>query len=305
MADDDSTWPQTRVAFRDSLAGPTHGDNVRHLTVRSAFLSELLSGPEAGELIVTIARETGLAHAAAVATFQLDRFAALTGYPTRSSVWDAMATPERFIVQVGGTTDPAQVQSGYVAANAAVVAFLEAFELDRPTIRSMGRMAQKFVERHTAPWPWLALELMQSFLLQSHMLVFDFAIERSQWVSKPPVPPLSADLNVVIEAGTPLKEAQQQLHDVSRRLERDLREQAQPRGKIPDRSIPTLERNGRWFYRYAFAGQSFREIARSHFPSELHPESRRQDVRSGVNAARKVLEMTPFKFDGAGVIVRK
>jgi hypothetical protein len=119
-------------------------------------------------------------------------------------------------------------------------------------------------------------------------------------VLEPPDPSLPEDVTLVLKKGSTATEIRSHAAAEAERIARQLQHSVIPRGTIPRKTVPTLQRDGLWFYEVVIKRESIRSIAKR----DLGSVDRANDVRRGVNRARKLLEMTPFRFAGPGAIYR-
>lgn len=115
------------------------------------------------------------------------------------------------------------------------------------------------------------------------------------WYKPKPWSEMTAPMTTVsfqTEEGESLELAVTRLYDEFESAVKRLLEPVPPRGKVPQHTIPVLERNARWFYRHKVKGESIRSIAIREYGSS----DRRKDVYEGIKRAEKLLNLTPYTF---------
>jgi hypothetical protein len=151
------------------------------------------------------------------------------------------------------------------------------------------------------PWPWLTQEILQ--IIAMHIL----AATSGEPVRRQVLVPAEQkqvvhDLQVTFafHAGEDLHEAIRRLSEGATDVERQL--VGLPRGRVPDKLVPILERDARWFYSVHVARREISDVAREAFGNSYR--ERRKDVRDGVAEARRWLELNPWRFDPGGFVVQ-
>lgn len=154
---------------------------------------------------------------------------------------------------------------------------------DFPHSAFINMEAFEYVRTLGLPWSWLGAYLDSCFL---------------SWLEagKGVVPPIGT-LLPVHDAPVPkfdfrtypgketVLEALQRLKTFRRRLLTAL----PPRGRVPDKSRVSLERNAHWLFRSLIQKESFRAIARS----DLEDPERHTEVSRAVGRARSLLDLIP------------
>ncbi|MBI2765514.1 MAG: hypothetical protein HYX53_06330 [Chloroflexi bacterium] len=107
---------------------------------------------------------------------------------------------------------------------------------------------------------------------------------------------------MAISEGEGVGTALQMLQDAAKKTRRRVLADA-PRGEVPKKTIPVLERNARWFYGFQVAGESIRHLAQEEYGDAT--SDRRKDVREGIREARRLLDLNPYVFDADGVVVKR
>jgi hypothetical protein len=159
----------------------------------------------------------------------------------------------------------------------------------------IGKEAIEFVLNLGLPYPWLAMELIES----SFFAILGFALGQvyrtDSWYEPRPLSRIAAPITAMsfqTHEGESVEQALKRLLKEFIQTGKKLLEPVPPPGKIPDRRIPVLERYARWFYLRKVKGMSFRAIAIREFGSS----DRRKDVTYGIDRAEEILSWTAYTF---------
>lgn len=272
---------------RDALIGKTDADNFRHTIVRSAFMWEFWQYPEVEDLVGHWAKITGLEERALRLASSGERLAELVGLDYRGELFDR----EEF------TFEDEKVQEFEMALaeyKAALKAFL--LRLERPGhAADVGREAKDFVLKLGLPYPWLAIQLIEWSLHAIVGLALGLEFEVEGWYEQMLPSEITAPkITVTFQTREweSVEEALERLNEAYQGAADKLLEPVASTGRVPDRTIPALERNARWFYRNQVKRESIRAIAISDFGTG----DRRKDVSDGIRRAKDLLALTQHTF---------
>jgi hypothetical protein len=202
---------------------------------------------------------------------------------------------------------------------------------DGPAV-DIEREITAFVAGRHLPWPWLARATVGAFTWYVDSVVTgllrtigdpvtservsrdrpstpaDLPILREWYWNDDDGPRLPADREfgpIRLHRGDTIGLAQQRVATYVREVAAYLVQvatAAAPIGVVVDKRRQTVVRNVTWFYRHEVQGKSVKSLARAEFapgepPSDHRDaivDSRRKDVRDGINAARALLAEHPF-----------
>ena len=187
-----------------------------------------------------------------------------------------------------------EAEEATVEYNAALEAFCE--RLENPDNHDdLMSDAIEFVKKLELPYPWLAMELVERsvYAITGFALGVKFAIDG--WYEPMPLSELTAPpttMSFQTRENESVEEALERLFLGFQSAFHKLTEPVLPQGKVPDRTIPALERAARWFYLHRVKGESIRSIAISEFGNS----DRRKDIHDGIKKAGELFGLTPYTF---------
>ena len=229
------------IPVRDALIGETEADNYRHVLVRQAFFNEFWGDEKVQALVSHWAKITGLEKLAQDLASSGDRLAELAGLESRGKLVGC----DEF------TFEDDKVQQGKEAI-AEVEAAYDAFclQLGEPDHHTdVEEQAVNFVKNLGLPYPWLAIELIESFFHAVSGFALGFIVRIDGWYEPIPLSELVApktSMSFQTLEGESVKEALDRLSQDLDEVVGKLMQPVTPVGKVPDRTIPTLERDARW-----------------------------------------------------------
>jgi hypothetical protein len=257
-----------------SLAGVTHGDNVRHEIVRSAFMNALLQDERVRDLFDTWwQRVGGPEKARAIAEVLRERMEMLSR---------AKDAPQ-------GEADRA-IES--IAAD--LQRMREALVADLASCPDLVSESFAFVKSVGLPWPWVGTDLMKCFVIGTAASVFNEQIEFRTWVEDDDPPAVALEFHFATREGETVGQALARLSEDVDLFRRKLAVPPRPRGTIPKATVRALQRNAIWFYRAEVMGEPILSIARSEFDED--GPKRRKDVRGGIARAKQLLGLVQYEF---------
>jgi hypothetical protein len=271
----------------DALIGKTDADNVSHAIVRDAFLREFWIDEKVQTLVSHWAKITGLEERALRLADAGDRLAKLAGLHSRGALAD---TKELTVAD-----DKEQEGNALVLEwNSAFDDLMSRFDTVKDNAE-IGKEAIEFIINLGLPYPWLAIELIEStfFAILGFALGQVYRIER--WYEPEPLHEIEAPMTTMsfqTHEGECVEQALKRLLHEAKETAKKLLEPVPRPGRFPDRRIAVLERNGRWFYRHKVKGDSIRAIA----VSELGSSDRRKDIYDGIKRAEELLRLTLYTF---------
>ena len=143
------------IPVRDALIGETEADNYRHVLVRQAFFHELWGDEKVQQLVSHWAKITGLEERALSLASSSDRLARLAGLESRGELIGRDELTFEADEEQHGKDAMAETEAAYDAF------FLQ---LSEPAHHAdVGEQAVNFVKNLGLPYPWLAIELIESF----------------------------------------------------------------------------------------------------------------------------------------------
>ncbi|MDA1129731.1 MAG: hypothetical protein O2913_13710 [Chloroflexi bacterium] len=275
------------IPARDALIGETEADNYRHVLVRQEFFKEFWGDEKVQALVSHWAKITGLEKLAQNLASSGDRLAELAGFESRGEL----------IGRDELTFEDDRAEQGKKAM-AEVEAAHDAFllQLSKPAHSAdVGQQAVDFVESFDLPYPWLAIELVESFFNSVGGFALGRIVQVDGWYEPKPLSELiapKATMSFQSKEGESVEDAVNRVSGYYEEVVTKLLEPRRPLGKIPDRTIPLLERDARWLYRHNVKGESIRSIANQEFPSS----DRRKDIYDGIRRAKQLLELTQYTY---------
>jgi hypothetical protein len=275
------------IAIRDALIGETEADNYCHTIVRSSFLREFWQDDQVQELVNQWAKKTGLEECVWRLGTAGERLAKLAGLDFRG--------------QLIGQSQLDIAEDQVPEAEEVIAEFNTAFDalmLRLPPSEHadiVGKEAIEFVKYLGLPYPWLAMELIESALRAIVGFALGLTFHVDVWYKPKPLSEMAAPPTTVsfqTEEGESLEDALTRLYDEFESAVERLLEPVTPRGKVPQHTLLVLERNARWFYRHKVKRESIRSIAIHEYGSS----DRRKDVYDGIKRAEELLNLTPYTF---------
>ena len=183
---------------------------------------------------------------------------------------------------------------GKLPTEAAYDAFF--LQLSEPAHHAdVGEQAVNFVKNLGLPYPWLAIELIESFFNAVSGFALGLKIEiDGRYESNSPSELIAPKTSMLFQTreGETVKEALDRLSKDVENVVGNLLQPVTRLGKMPDRTIPALERDARWLYRRNVKGESIRSIAIQEFGSD----NRRKDIYDGIRRAKQLLGLTQYTY---------
>lgn len=273
-----------------------------HIEVRSRFLELFLGAREVQDALVAWRQMAGLEEPVQAFAAAMHELATAAGYPDASDLVDALKG-DTILVACDPLDDAARarLETCWRAAGRATDTFVAAFiayrerESADPQIH---QSAQRLVCALDLPWPWLAWEMVTRFEGETTSLPWNVKLQRFYSA----VPAASATTTPVkmsfeLPAGSDPHKGMAAATAEYRAAMAAMRAQVTPKGRRPgakERGI--LRRNAEWFYRLAVVRETVVAVAREFFATDGYPDGRRKDVRDGEARARRLLEMSPWRF---------
>lgn len=321
------------VPAAHALAGKDHGDNVRHVIVRAAFVAELTAYSRVEEEFEEWGRETRLF---AAADSYLAALWSLVGKlhvgEPGSSAEEVAEGQVELLLAVTHELDYAQhllmgardesraieavADLGAIerAASAAAAARDELAGLLSSELPTLVPRAEALVRNLLKPgWPWVAFDLVETFAAVVYARTCPGQVVRTAWAEEEVAPAPSVRIPAIrVRPGTPADVALQQLDEAEeeiRRARAALRAVPKSRGRLPGPSgAASLERDARWFFANRVEGRSVRELAKQRHladcgPAADHPwENDRTIVTIGIALAEKLLGAVQYHWKDPGKI---
>ena len=274
----DFSRPFTPVS--DSLAGATHGDNVRHAHARVAFMNELLRDKRVVELFDSWGSRRRLYGAAEVVARAGEALANAMGLNDRSQL---LAHDVRF-----GDDERLLGQ---------VVDFIQKAEEFLRTVpvrmKGLGKAVQVFVrETLELPWPWVTIELLDSFSCHLHYIACGQVITREFTVPLPDLPAPKVKLSFRTAKGETQRQAATRLVQDFRRVAAKLCADARPAvDRRPRAKGARIRAHARWYYECEIRRppQSKRSLAKQLGVA-------RSTVQHGINETKKALGAVQYVY---------
>ena len=289
-ADGIGDWESTGfIPVRDALIGETDADNFRHTIVRTAFMEEFWKDERVQALVSRWAQRTGLEERALRLARAGDRLAELAGLDSRGELMGR----DELIIDEDQLQEVQEAMAEYQVAFDAYVERLS--HPDEETDVDVFGEAREFITNLGLPYPWLAIELIG----YTYHAISGMALGRVMQIDSWYEPAAPSEVNAPSTSMTFQTEEGESVEEAVGRLLREaedtvekLLEPLPARGRVPDRTIPVLERNARWLYRHKVKGESIRSIAINEFGSS----DRRKDIYDGIQRAEELLELTQYTF---------
>ena len=292
--EDPYSRPYIRVS--DSLAGATHSENFRHATMRVAFMNLFLKDARVAEIFEYWGRRKGLYKAAKAVAQAGDKLALAYGLGHRCQL---LGDELQEIKQVKNEAHVICLANSFLRNSERFL------RMGEKTIKGLGKEATVFVrDKLYLPWPWLAVELLDSFWRDAYFRAFGLAIQRNYWVeeNEPPAPDL--ELSFKISKGETAKQALsrlvQEVSPVYMKLKMAQR-RVTPRGRRPKGNNKHLEEYTRWFFQHSLCRKSIRSLAREYHNINHHIRSfaecdDRATIQYGIKEAKRLLNLTSYRF---------
>lgn len=280
---------QEIIPIRDCVAGPNHGDNIRHLIVRTAFLNQLVRDERVQELFRRWWEITGLEAAVQRVTGALDELARLASLQGRDQVLDV----DSFCVD---ENDAPYTEEMMGEAASAFEQVFEAF--DRCADYPLAGEAKDFVLNLGLNYAWLAVELTSAFteMVEPRIRGGVLHIKKEYVALDLPVPPTTYTFSTREGEGAAqaLTRFLTEVQEVSARLKTAIT----PRGTVPaGKQRQKLERDAVWFYRNKVRRETIQDIATDVFgEAEDYPHPRRKDIREGIERAERLLRLSQYTY---------
>jgi hypothetical protein len=281
--------PSWYQALRPVHAGPTIGDFKVHAISRSAFLDEYLRGPVYRGTRAAFSKALGLqplADGLRSVLEQADQLPKLRRGPLRSG-WSAPSTGLPWLAR-----DRLATSEGSRGALLRVMRLSRMLnsEITSPTVQELMLSGfQRTVDLYGPPMPWLAADLRLIMLLDLWASAWGV---RFSICYEARFPTLEQSLSPTITfrfapvKGENVADAVARFDSEALRYRQQLQQPSPARrGRIPDKSTETLERNARWFYQDRVMHRSRRTLARESFDGN----ERHKDVRVGIERAEQIL----------------
>jgi hypothetical protein len=272
---------------RDALIGKTDADNFRHAIVRNAFFREFWLDEKVQTLVSHWAKTTGLEERALRLADAGDRLAKLAGLDSRGAL--------TYTDELTVADDKVQESDTLITEWTAALDDLDSRFTTVKDDAEIWKEAIEFVINLGLPYPWLAIELIESTFFAILGIALGEVYRTEIWYEPEPLSEIAApmvSMSFQTHEGESVEQAVTRLLNEAKETAKKLLEPVPRPGKIPDRRIPVLERNGCWFYRHKVKGESIRSIA----ISELGSSDRRKDVYDGIKSAEELLKLTLYTF---------
>ena len=275
------------MPVRDALIGKTDADNYRHTIVRWAFMEEIWQDPKVEDLVDHWAKMTGLGELAIRLACSGERLADLVGLDYRAELLDQ----EEFTIE---DENVEEFEVALAEFKAVFKAFLLRLETPNHAL-DVGREAKDFVLKLGLHYPWLAIQLIEWFWHDVVGLAIGLDFDLEWWYEQKLASEFTAPkINFTFQTreGEDVEEALERLNEQYQGAADKLLEPVPSTGKVPDRTIPALERDARWFYRRKVKRESIRSIAISEFGTS----DRRKDIYDGISRAKGLLALTQYTY---------
>lgn len=303
MSDRETALPFLPVS--GTLVGETKADNVRHMLVRIAFGNTF----RRDERVEAICHEWGVRYRVEPVAVELaqtlEALAKATDTANRGLLLEKMseldvADDGRTVTVEHGDQEGVRFVTGLSENQHLIDRVNElADQLGRcfQAIDSRVLIAEacEFVKSLGLPWPWLAIEVIESFGYGLSGFTQGQVYKVNHWVEPPDpeVPKLTFRFATRAEE-TAAEAANRLLVGVGRFLDRLSDGVPEvPRGHIPSDYDAELRdgigRYGRWFYRNRLRGESINAIARG-------ANCDRATVRRGIREAERLLNLTAYSL---------
>jgi len=265
------------------ITGASAAENVRHVIVRVAFINEFAHGDRFLAFCKRWAALCGLEEPAAAAARALEAVADELGLRSRGELFE---NPQE-------TTQTANLEELIRVSNQRTDEFLEKFE--SVAWEPVSADAVELLKSLDLPWPWLAAQLVEMFMLSLWQFIIGRLVVINHWVEPPDLPAPPFEHRFCTRSDETVNEALtrflSEMHAALDRLSGHVPEI--PRGRMPsdlDAEFANgVGRYGRWYYRHRIRGESMNSIAR-----DAHCD--RATVRRGLREAERLLDLTPYAF---------
>lgn len=285
----DGNWSRPFVEIADTLIGRP-SDQHRHAIARTAFMRVLLDDARVIAVFEEWGRQTGLTEAATAVGKAGDTVAAATGMTSRAALFEPTYQAPRERETAAPFAQFAERLGRYHE------------RIDCATkVRLVNPTPHHLVQRTLGlPWPWVAIELVDSFYRSVHAIATGRVIVRRLW-AEPTYPRAPAQGFVFAPS------ADEPARNARRRFERESAEYRQAllgveRSEADGRfrkGCEQIVRDAQWFYRarVKHPADSIRVLAQAYHAS-THGDravSGRTDSRSvvqnGIKRAERLLDL--------------